>query len=124
MKTDAKEYLEYLDKEMTIMGILSAVSLAAPAGILNTFMSDKGDLKAQIWEAGRFFVTAGSLLCVLAAFFFYMQRSRLAQFYGHICLVKALGEDPLAELLCDANSGKTYLPYCWGFTALVTGFIE
>jgi hypothetical protein len=32
---DVKQYLEYLDKEMTIMGILSAVSVAAPAGILN-----------------------------------------------------------------------------------------
>lgn len=42
MKIKAKDYREYLDKEMTIMGILSAVSVAAPAGVLNFVLGDRG----------------------------------------------------------------------------------
>jgi hypothetical protein len=45
-KMYTKKYLEYLDKEMTIMGILSAVCVAAPAGILNAVLSKDSEVKA------------------------------------------------------------------------------
>jgi len=51
MATDANKYLEYLDKEMTIMGILSAVAIAAPAGILNSLIGEKSAFKEQLWRA-------------------------------------------------------------------------
>jgi hypothetical protein len=49
---EAKQYLEYLDKEMTIMGILSGVSVAVPAGILSTVLGEKG-VTARDIEAGE-----------------------------------------------------------------------
>jgi len=42
-KLDPKHYLDYLDKEMTIMGILSAFCVAVVAALLNgIFTADKG----------------------------------------------------------------------------------
>ena len=34
---DTNNYLEYLDKEMTIMGVLSAVSVLAPGGLITHY---------------------------------------------------------------------------------------
>ena len=94
-----KQYLEYLDKEMTIMGILSAVSVAAPAGILNTILGDPDGVKARLWDTGQFFILAGSVLCVIAA-------------YGQICLAEAVSDKKssskkLREWLLEADSWKT-----------------
>jgi hypothetical protein len=128
---DTKQYLEYLNKEMTIMGILSGVSLAAPAGILNAVLSkDSGDAKTLLWTFGHYFIATGSVLCVLAAFLFYKERSRLAWYYGQICLTEALtikksvSSAQLRERLRDADSWKTWWPYSWGCTCLGVGFVE
>jgi hypothetical protein len=101
MPIDTKKYLEYLDKEMTIMGILSAVSIAAPAGILNALLGDKSIFKDQLLGAGPFFVMLGSVSCILAALSFYGERSRLAWYYGQICLTEALDSDASDELQVD-----------------------
>jgi len=45
MAIDTKKYLEYLDKEMTIMGILSAIAIATPAGVLNALLGYKSTFK-------------------------------------------------------------------------------
>jgi hypothetical protein len=128
MKLDTQRYLDYLDKEMTIMGILSAVSIAAPAGILNAMMGESGPLKTGLWAAGRYFILTGSVLCVAAAFFFYKERSLLAWFYGQICLEETLGDGPsidaeIRELLRAADSWESWWAYSWGFTSLVAGFV-
>jgi hypothetical protein len=127
MKIDPKGYLDYLDKEMTIMGILSAVSIAAPAGILNAVLGEQSGARALLWLAGRHFIVVGSAFCVLAAFYFYKERSGLAWFYGQICLVNALddtpsGSDELRELIRGADSWESWWSYSWGFTLLVAGF--
>jgi hypothetical protein len=57
---DTKKFLEYLDKEMTIMGILSAVCVAAPAGILNAVLSKDSEVKALFWIPGHFLIVAGT----------------------------------------------------------------
>lgn len=36
---DLRKYLKYLDKEMSIMGILSGVSVIAPGGILSAVLA-------------------------------------------------------------------------------------
>jgi hypothetical protein len=125
---DTKPYLEYLDKEMTIMGILSAVSVLAPGGILSALVAnvkDKG-LALEIWNAGGLFIVGGSMLCIVAALFFYRQRSRLAWFYGQICLNETLAKGDLAsrELILDADSWETWWSYSCGFTFLIAGFVE
>jgi len=129
MPADTKKYLEYLDKEMTIMGILSAVAIAAPAGILNALLGDKGTFKDQLWGAGPYFILVGSVFCVVSAGLFYKQRSLLAWYYGQMCLVESLDEsrhipEQLREYMRGADSWETWIPYTWGFTALTTGFAE
>jgi hypothetical protein len=111
------------------MGILSAVSLAAPAGILSVVLGDQSDVKTALWNAGQFFIVAGSVLCVVASLYFYKQRSMLAWFYGQICLTEALEDkgtrvEKLRQWLTDADSWATWWPYSWGFTALFAGFVE
>ena len=123
MTPDTSKYLEYLDREMTIMGILSAVSMIAAAGVLNVFMGDKGDIKSDLWEAGQHCIVLGSMVCVVAAGLFYKQRSRLAWFYGQICLLAAAESGTpeaakLRELFREADSWETWWPYSWGFTFL------
>lgn len=123
MKIDAKDYREYLDKEMTIMGILSAVSVAAPAGVLNTVLGEQTGLRGLLWLTGRHFIVLGSVLSVLAALYFYKQRSLLAWYYGQISLRGAIEEDPTAsaevrELIRGADSWESWWPYSWGFTVV------
>jgi hypothetical protein len=126
---DPKSYLDYLDKEMTIMGILSAFSVAAPAGVLVTVMGKDGQV-AALWNSASLFVIAGSVFCVLAASLFYKERSNLAWFYGQISLVQARGGDEtklatqLADWFRDADAWSTWLPYFCGFILLLTGFTE
>jgi hypothetical protein len=129
MATDAKTYLEYLDKEMTIMGILSAVAIAAPAGVLNALLGDKNTFKDQLWSAGPFFILGESVFCILSAALFYKERSLLAWYYGQMCLVESLADsthipEQLREYMRGADSWETWIPYSWGFTALVAGFVE
>jgi hypothetical protein len=129
---DTKQYLEYLDKEMTIMGILSAISVATPAGILSTVLADHKEvspLVAGLLNAGQFFIFAGSGLCLVAALCFYKQRSTLAWYYGQICLTGALTDEKsvsaeLGEWLREADSWETWWPYSWGFTSLITATAE
>lgn len=124
---DTKKYLEYLDKEMSIMGILSAVSVIAPGGILSAVLaSDKSPANA-LWNTSSFFIVAGAVMCIVAALCFYRERSNLAWFYGQICLTEVLESDDVPrtrELLRQADSWATWWPYSWGFTFLITGFIE
>jgi SET domain len=128
-KTEVKEYLEYLDKEMTVMGILSTVSVATPAGILSAIFGAKSELSLGLWHTSANFVILGCFFAALAAFLFYKQRSYLAWFYGQICLVKSSMSDysngaELKEWLREADSWKTWWLYSWGFNALVASFVE
>jgi hypothetical protein len=124
---DTKPYLDYLDKEMTIMGVLSAVSIAAPAAILNSFMGDHpSSFNGELWKEEHFFIVFGSILCVAAALHFYKERSTLAWFHGQISLTGVLEDATsssaeLRELLREADSWETWIPYSWGFTTLVSG---
>jgi len=129
MAVDTKTYLEYLDKEMTIMGILSAVAVVAPAGILNALLGEKSYFKEQLWGAGPFFVIVGSMFCILAGLLFYKERSLLAWYYGQLCLIESLDDGDsipakLRRYMDGADSWETWIPYSLGFTALVAGLVE
>jgi hypothetical protein len=126
---DTNKYLEYLDKEMTIMGILSAVCVAAPAGILNAVLSKDSDVKSMFWNPGHFFIVMGSALCILSALMFYKERSSLAWYYGQICLAEELEgkksvSSKLREWLQEADSWEAWWPYSWGFAFLIAGITE
>jgi hypothetical protein len=64
---DPKPYLDYLDKEMMIMGILSAFAVAAPAGILVTSIGKDSKIAGQFWDSAEIFIVFGSIYCVVAA---------------------------------------------------------
>ena len=75
-------FLEYLDKEMTIMGILSTFSVAAAALFLNAIGSvelNKKTLFSLLWLREPWCVLMGSAWILTAAGLFYSQRSTLAQ---------------------------------------------
>jgi hypothetical protein len=125
---DPKPYLDYLDKEMTIMGILCAFSVAAPAGILVTVMGRDGPVTIPLWNSAPLFIIAGSAYCLIAASLFYKERSLLAWFYGQMSLVQARGGDEnevtkqLSDWLREADAWSTWLPYCYAFSFLFIGF--
>ncbi len=111
------------------MGILSAFSIAAPAGILSVIMSKDSDVLKGLWITGQFFIVAASVFCGIAALCFYKQRSQLAWLYGQICLTKVLNDKKsvsteLNGWLEEADSWESWWSYSWGFTSLITGFVE
>ena len=124
---ETKQYLEYLDREMTIMGVLTAVAVVAPGGILNAALtSDKGQM-GLLWKSDPFFILAGSVFCIFGALFFYKQRSYLAWYFGQISLEETIGTKDsvkLREWLLEADSWATWWPYGWGFIFLIAGFVE
>lgn len=126
MDAKSKPYLEYLDKEMTIMGILSAFSVA-----LGSFATEKiisandQNFLSLIWKNGQCHVITGAVLAVLAAYFFYLQRSLLAWYYGQIALAESLGSSApykIEDLLTWADGWSSWIRYQTGFIALSLSF--
>jgi hypothetical protein len=118
-------YLDYLDEEMNIMGILSAFCTATVALALKELLGADADKPlGQIWINSRGFVIVGSLLILGAAASFYRQRSDLAWYYGQISLTRAAPEVTdvnVFDWLKDADSWKTWIPYRCAFFFLWPG---
>jgi hypothetical protein len=84
---DHKAYLEYLDKEMTIMGILSVFAVAASALILDkTLGADLHSEGHRLWTAQPALISLSAAALMLAALYFYRQRSALGFWYGQIVI--------------------------------------
>jgi hypothetical protein len=126
---EQSKYLEYLDKEMTIMGILSTFCLAAVALVLDRVGGaepQKKTLFDQLWRQEHGYVLLGSVFTAVAGAMFYKQRSALAWFYGQITLSiesPALNNIPTEDWYRDADSWATWIPYQIAFTALTIGGI-
>ena len=122
-----KPYLDYVDKEMTIMGILSAFCVAASALVIERATAAAKDTQlALLWSSSRLYLVLGSGYLLLAALFFYRQRSLLAFYYGQICLSLSPYRDEVQTTydgLRDADSWATWLYYRWGFTFVTLGFL-
>lgn len=122
MNDNAKHYLGYLDKEMNIMGVLSAFCVTVPALVLERLASsDKGNL-LNWWLSGKHYFWMASGLMFVAAAFFYKERSLLAFHYNGIAKsMSSVSEFPqqdeatLNKLLQDADSWTTWIPYNLGF---------
>lgn len=111
------------------MGILSAVCVAAPAGILSAVLTKDGDVAKSLWQVGHFFIVSGSAYAVLASLFFYKQRSLLAWYHGQICFAEAMTRKSsklydLRVWFRDADSWDAWVPYSWGFTFLDAAFVQ
>jgi hypothetical protein len=129
MATQAPQlgYIEYLDKEMTIMGVLCAFCVSAAAAVLWKINDAKE--KTLLWrmvEHTPWLTFIGTFAVFFAALLFYRQRSLLAYFYGQIVLsvshpkITSLTVD---ELLTEADSWATWLLYRWAFVVLSLGFV-
>jgi len=121
-----KFYLEYLEKEMTIMGLLSTFCVAVVALVLEKVLGAKASenmFLADIGQHGRWPLMVASAWMIFAAFYFYRQRSRLAWLYGQIAL--SLSKNPLEtkDWLMEADAWTTWLHYHAAFAFMVLGFL-
>src|ERR1017187_1014520 len=127
MSQESEAYLGYLDREMTIMGILSAFCAAVPALILERLASAQGNELAEIWSRGEWFFWSASVLMLCSAALFYKQRSLLAFYYGRIALGKPLNGESASGLNVWkdlADSWTTWIPYQAGFGTGVAAAVE
>src|SRR6266542_7101379 len=111
-----KFYLDYLDKEMTIMGILSGFCVAVLALVVDKIALAKDSPSlASLWSRQENHWLIGLTALLLAALLFYLQRSYLAFYYGQIALAQARGAKSyysVDDLLFDAaSSAKFYTLY-------------
>ena len=125
--TSSEPYLQYLDKEMTIMGILTAFAGGVPSLALDRTAGSAGDSPlAVLWVAERPLILSGSLALFLAALFFYRQRSLLAYYYGQIALSvtpAAYGDKTTAEWIAEADLWTSWDFYARAFSCTSLGFI-
>lgn len=124
-RESAKLYLDYLDKEMNIMGILSAFCVTAAAFALKEVLdAQSSTLLAQVWRNGAWQILIGSVLVLGAAVGFYVERSTLAWCYGQISLTLVAPEITGQELylwLREADSWGTWIAYRVAFFFLWPG---
>ena len=114
MDEKVKLYLDYLDKEMSIMGILSTFCFAVPALILERVTTATNNFLADLWISGNSYFLVASVFMLLSASLFYKQRSVLAWYYGQISLKENLPNyvKPAKEQwLQDADSWGTWIWY-------------
>ena len=107
------------------MGLLSAFSIALASFATEKIITAEDGFLCDLWEAGRDHVLAGAALAVLAACFFYLQRSHLAWHYGQIALAQSLGiksRYALKELLADADGCDSWTRYPAEFIVLTLSF--
>lgn len=120
-----ERYLGYLDKEMTIMGILSGFCIAT-LGLSIKVLADKPDLASRLWSGCPVPFVLAHLMLLAAALSFYRQRSLLAWYYGQIALQDSgysTGFD-LGRWLRDADGWDTWMNYQRGFWLLGGCFCE
>jgi hypothetical protein len=123
------DYCDYLDKEMTIMGVLSAFSVAVPALVLDRIAGAKEaeqPVLFDLWKHEQVLLATGSLAFFLAALAFYLQRSHLAFYYGQLRLSRSEARYKNVsskDLLTDADSWATWISYNNAFALLILGFV-
>ena len=129
---DPKLYLDYLDKEMTIMGILTTFCVAVPSLLIERAYSASKDaigycFLQNLLSNGLTYTIAASILFLIGAVFFYKQRSLLAWYYGQIALEfthpNYTGHS-LNQWLENADTWEAWLPYNCAFWIIVLGVIE
>ena len=121
-----ERYLTYLDKEMTIMGILSAFCMAVLALGIKLWSSQESARVDTLVAAGRVSLPIAAIMMLLAALAFYRQRSLLAWYYGQLSLAHS-GYDTHRDLyqwLQDADGWDTWVNYRCGFWMLTGTFCE
>jgi hypothetical protein len=117
-----KTYLDYLDKEMSIMGVLCAFSVGVLALALDRILgNDKETTLTDLWKREPEYVLTGSVLVLASALMFYRQRSLLAWYYGQISLSLIqpnVTRRAVTFWLREADSWATWITYRIGWGCL------
>jgi hypothetical protein len=125
-KDNEKIYLDYLDKEMTIMGILSTFCIASLLVSVNSFILPGKDCKTNpYWDQSPWFCSLGLVGFLGAGLSFYKQRSQLAYYFGQISLNmvrKKMKE--VKDLLDMSDSWSAWNSYKSGFGFLSISFCQ
>lgn len=121
-------YLDFLDKEMTLTGILSAFSVAVVSLFLNAVGSadlDKKTLFAYLLSEQPWYILLGSGLILGAAGFFYGQRSSFAWRYGEIAGKRDVPneQNKIPGLMKTLNYERAWRLYHLAFRLLWFGFL-
>src|ERR1700722_3660809 len=105
---DVKSYFGYLEKEMAIMGILSAFSIGALSAVLWKVAGAEDNSWFQLVHAqNKGQIIVASVFMAAAALQFYRQRSLLAYYYGEIAHARAMRRRKLSrEWLEEANEWR------------------
>jgi hypothetical protein len=125
----AKSYADYLDKEMTIMGILSTFCVIALGGCVTALSGIAKDHSAWFpgfWVQQGPFIFLGMIALLFSAFFFYRQRSILAYYVGQIYLSlfdSNLVTGSTTALHKQADRWSTWIFYRQAFLCLFTASV-
>lgn len=122
------KYLEYLDKEMTIMGVISAASVTLGALATDHLFTATGQSyygKILTDRDAMLCALMGSTMALTAGAFFYLQRSLLAWYYGQLALEVSLTPPvkDVDDLLSEADGWETWIRYQVGCVALCFAFV-
>lgn len=128
MANHSSSYLQYLDKEITITGILCSFCVVLVAVALDRVgaAQGRGTLFSQVHDQQLTCVLLGCAAVLIAAGFFAKQRSDLAWLYGQISLSQELGTSAGWDTkgwYAEADSWTTWTPNRWAFTSLTIGIL-
>lgn len=126
MAEEVKPYLDYLDKEMTIMGILSAFCVGTAGLVAKEVLkvSDKGQL--IVYQEDFYYIVTGSGLMIVAGAAFYWQRSLLAWHYGQVSLWvtdSSVSGRGLPDILQESDTWAVWIPYQADLWLTAAGFL-
>jgi hypothetical protein len=116
-------FLRYLDKEMTIMGILSAFCAAVIAAVLSKVFEKPGDqteLMRHVIAYGQWLLGLGIVATATAMWLFYQQRATLAYHFGQVSYHLSLSDYNTAEeAIVDSHEWSIWFPYYYGLGFLL-----
>ena len=123
------DYCDYLDKEMTIMGLLTGFSVLVPALVLDRLAGASEREQTALfdmWAREQTVLGVASICFFLAALAFYLQRSQLAYFYGQLRLSCTEARYPnvtTKDILRDADAWSAWIRYQAAWALLIAGFV-
>jgi hypothetical protein len=125
---DPKPYLDYMDKEMTLCGIITTFSLACVLFMMDKMFSSikATDTTIQIDFKSIYFLMS-IISLVIAAFLLFKLRAELAYNYGQISLEitsKGFTGKSIENWLKDVDSWEFWNPYFYAIALIICAFIQ
>lgn len=121
----AKGYIEYLEKENTILGVISTFCILVAGFILERIFSANEGYLLAIRENGMSFILLGSVLILYAAHRHFRQRSLIAWTQGQICLaIASNNKREIHYTIKDTDTRETWRFYNSAHSFVWTAFIE